>query len=96
MTLAVSGEDSVTAANRKLTSADLTNGVEIANGTLGANTTGETRTLYYSLTFPETGEDQNDQQGQTITGTVSCATAGATVYYNTNSPAGTKEEPSAY
>ena len=94
MTLYVSGDNATAASNgKKLASTDTT--VQLATGTL-AKGTGDSATLTYSLKFPETGASQNDQQGQTITATVSCATAGETVYYNSINTTGTTTTPSAY
>ena len=49
--------------------------------------------MTYTLDFPETGANQNGQQGATITGTVICATDGETVYYNAANPNGTTTAP---
>ena len=48
-----------------------------------------------ALRFKETGANQNDQQGQTATATVTCALAGGTVYYNSSNPTGTDTAPTA-
>ena len=48
-----------------------------------------------ALRFKETGANQNDQQGQTATATVTCALAGGTVYYNSSNPTGVTDAPKA-
>ena len=49
-----------------------------------------------ALRFKETGADQNDQQNQTATATVTCALAGGTtVYYNSSNPSGVTDAPTA-
>ena len=90
LTLAVTGDDSVSAANAKI--GTTATAIKIAEGTLAGN---ETATMTYTLTFPETGVAQNEQQNQSVNATVSCATAGSVVYYNAANPNGTTTEPQA-
>ena len=86
--LAVAGDNAVAAATKTLATGETE--TKIAEGTL---TSGESKTMTYTLTFAETGADQNGQQGATIAGTVSCATEGETVYYNAANPNGTTTAP---
>ena len=87
-------QTSGTNANGTYTSAQpITTGeYQIASGQLTSNGSATTN---YTLSFPETGADQNDYQNKTITGTVSCS-IGGTVYYNTNNVNGTNTTPTAY
>lgn len=90
--LAVAGDNVVADANKTLaTGATET---KIAEGTLKAGT-GETKTMTYTLSFPETGVDQNAQQDKTIAGVVKCETAAGTVYYNSANTTGTTTKPDA-
>lgn len=86
--LAVAGDNAVAAATKTLATGETE--TKIAEGTL---TSGESKTMTYTLTFAETGADQNGQQGATIAGTVTCATDGETVYYNAANPNGTTTAP---
>lgn len=86
--LAVAGDNAVAAATKTLATGE--SETKIAEGTLKS---GESKTMTYTLDFPETGADQNAQQGATIAGTVSCATEGKTVYYNAANPSGTTTAP---
>ena len=91
LTLTVAGTNAQTTVNGKLkTGATKT---VIASGTLAKSATEQTASMTYTLDFPETGADQNAQQGATIAGTVSCATEGKTVYYNAANPSGTTTAP---
>ena len=91
LTLTVAGTNAQTKANGKLkTGATKT---VIASDTLAKSATKQTATMTYTLSFPETGADQNGQQGATIAGTVSCATEATTVYYNAANPSGTTTAP---
>ena len=91
LTLTVAGTNAQTSVNGKLETG-ATNTV-IASGTLAKSATKQTATMTYTLSFPETGADQNGQQGATIAGTVTCATEGETVYYNAANPKGTTTAP---
>ena len=91
LTLTVAGTNAQTTVNGKL-KPGVTKTV-IASGTLAKSATEQTATMTYTLSFPETGADQNAQQGATIAGTVSCATEGKTVYYNAANPSGTTTAP---
>ncbi|MCI6350084.1 MAG: hypothetical protein MR779_04175 [Tenericutes bacterium] len=88
--LAVAGDNAVAAATKTLATGETE--TKIAEGTL---TSGESKTMTYTLTFAETGADQNGQQGASIAGVVKCSTAAATVYYNTANPGGTTKKPNA-
>ena len=88
--LAVAGDNAVAAATKTLATGETE--TKIAEGTL---TSGESKTMTYTLTFAETGADQNGQQGASIAGVVKCSTAAATVYYNAANPGGTTEKPNA-
>ncbi len=91
LTLTVAGTNAQTSVNGKLKTG--ANKVVIASGTLAKSATEQTASMTYTLSFPETGADQNGQQGATITGTVTCATDGKTVYYNAANPNGTTTAP---
>ena len=91
LTLTVAGTNAQTTVNGKLKTG-ATNTV-IASGTLAKSATKQTATMTYTLSFPETGADQNAQQGATIAGTVSCSLEGETVYYNAANPSGTTTAP---
>lgn len=86
--LAVAGDGAVAAATKTLATGETE--TKIAEGTLKS---GESKTMTYTLSFPETGADQGTQQGKTIAGTVTCATEGETVYYNAANPKGTTTAP---
>ena len=88
--LAVAGDNAVAAATKTLATGE--SETKIAEGTLKS---GESKTMTYTLTFAETGADQNAQQGATIDGVVKCSTAAGTVYYNAANPDGTTEKPNA-
>ena len=88
--LAVAGDNAVAAATKTLATGETE--TKIAEGTLKS---GETKTMTYTLTFAETGEPQDSQQGATIAGVVKCSTAAGTVYYNAAHPGGTTEKPDA-
>ena len=88
--LAVAGDNAVAAATKTLATGE--SETKIAEGTLKS---GESKTMTYTLTFAETGADQNGQQGATIDGVVKCSTAAGTVYYNAANPTGTTEKPDA-
>ena len=91
LTLTVAGTNAQTSVNGKLkTGATKT---VIASGTLVKSATEQTATMTYTLDFPETGADQNAQQGATIAGTVSCSLEQETVYYNAANPSGTTTAP---
>ena len=91
LTLTVAGTNAQTTVNGKL-KPGVTKTV-IASGTLAKSATEQTATMTYTLSFPETGADQNAQQGATIAGTVSCSLEGETVYYNAANPSGTTTAP---
>ena len=91
LTLTVAGTNAQTTVNGKL-KPGVTKTV-IASGTLAKSATEQTATMTYTLSFPETGADQNGQQGATIAGTVSCSLEGETVYYNAANPSGTTTAP---
>ena len=88
--LAVAGDNAVAAATKTLATGETE--TKIAEGVLKS---GESKTMTYTLTFAETGADQNAQQSATIAGVVKCSTAASTVYYNSANPHGTTEEPNA-
>ena len=88
--LAVAGDNSVADANKTLSTG--TSDTKIAEGTL---TSGASKSMTYTLSFPETGAAQDSQQGATISGVVKCQTAAGTVYYNAAHPTGTTELPTA-
>lgn len=90
MKLTVGGDNAVAGATKILTTG--TDSIKIAEGTLSKGN-GDSKTTTYTLDFPETGKNQDPQQGQVFTATVKCATAGATVYYNSTHPEGITEEP---
>lgn len=88
--LTVAGDGAVSEANKTLaTGASET---KIAEGTL---TSGTSKTMTYTLSFPETGVAQDAQQNATFSGVVKCETAAGTIYYNTANPNGTTTVPSA-
>lgn len=88
--LTVAGEGAVSTANKTLaTGASET---KIAEGTL---TSGASKSMTYTLSFPETGVAQDAQQNATFSGVVKCETAAGTVYYNTTNPTGTTTKPDA-
>ena len=89
LTLSVAGDNALSSANKKI--GTTTTKIEIASGTISS---GESKTMTYNLTFPETGTNQDIQQNKTVTATVSCKTSGSTVYYNAENPGGTTTEPS--
>ncbi len=89
LTLAVSGTNALTAAN----GAVQTGATTIASGTIPASSTAQTKTMTYTLSFPETGADQNTQQNKSIAATVSCKTDGNTIYYNNANQSGTTTKP---
>lgn len=67
--------------------------IEIAKGTLTANSS---KSLKYSITFKETGTDQNAQQGKRFNASVYCALESADgVYYNNDNQGGTTTKPNA-
>lgn len=75
----------------ELTPAGTPQKVKIAEGTLKS---GETKTMKYAITFQETGQDQNSQQGKRFNGNVSCGLESADgVYYNDTNPGGTTTKP---
>ena len=88
--LAVTGDDVVAEANKTLSTG--TSDTKIAEGTL---TSSDSKSMTYTLSFPETGVAQDAQQGATISGVVKCETAAGTVYYNAANPTGTTEKPTA-
>jgi hypothetical protein len=110
MFLNVTGENAVADSNDKrlpivkyatfdedgtteLTPAGTAQKIKIAEGTLRS---GETKTMKYSITFKETGTDQNAQQGMRFNATVSCGLESADgVYYNDANPSGTTTPPTA-
>lgn len=88
--LTVAGDGAVSEANKTLaTGASET---KIAEGTLTSKTS---KTMTYTLSFPETGLAQDAQKNATFSGVVKCETAAGTVYYNTANPNGTTTLPSA-
>lgn len=91
LTLTLGGTNAVSASAGKLATG--AKSFQIASGTINASQTAQTVTTTYVLSFPETGADQTTQAGQTIAGTVSCATEGSTVYYNNSNKAGTTTAP---
>lgn len=59
-------------------------------------TTNEVYVYSLTVSFPETGSDQNAQQGATFTGLIQVAVdGGATTYYNYDNPTGTETMPNA-
>lgn len=73
----------------------------LASGTLAADSTnGSQKSFTYTLSFPETGSDQNGTENAnhnaTVNATVSCSLSGNTIYYNTNNTSGTTTTPTAY
>lgn len=86
--LVVAGDNAATIADPSVKTGETV----IASGTL---TSGDTKSMTYTLTFPETGTVQDTQQGATVTATVSCSTAAGTVYYNATNPGGTTVKPEA-
>lgn len=86
--LAVAGDNSVAEATKTLSTG--TSDTKIAEGTL---TSGDSKSMTYTLSFPETGVSQDAQKGATISGVVKCETAAGTVYYNATNPTGTTEKP---
>lgn len=88
--LTVAGDNAVAAANITLASGP--SETKIAEGTL---TSGASKSMTYTLTFPETGVAQDTQQNATFNGVVKCETAAGTVYYNTTNPTGTTTKPDA-
>ncbi len=86
--LAVAGDNAATIADSSVKTGETV----IASGRL---TSGATKTMTYTLSFPETGTVQDTQQGATVTATVSCSTAGGTLYYNNTNPTGTNTKPNA-
>lgn len=77
----------------ELTPAGTPQKIKIAEGTL---TSGESKTMKYSITFKETGTDQNAQQGMRFNATVSCGLESAEgVYYNDANQGGTTTKPNA-
>lgn len=90
LTLAVSGDNAVAEANKAV--GTTASAIKIAEGVLTSNAT---KTMTYTLTFPETGANQDAQQNQSVEATVSCSTAAGTVYYNAANPNGTTTEPTA-
>ena len=91
LTLKVTGTNALTSVNGKLKSG--VSDTIIASGTLKASQTKQSVSMTYTLSFQETGVDQNTQQGKTITGLVTCSTEGQTVYYNSDNPNGTTTKP---
>ena len=91
LTLTVAGTNALTSVNGKLKSG--VSDTIIASGTLKASQTKQSVSMTYTLSFQETGVDQNTQQGKTITGLVTCSTEGQTVYYNSDNPNGTTTNP---
>ena len=91
LTLTVQGTNALTSVNGKLKSG--ASDTIIASGTLKASQTKQSISMTYTLSFPETGVDQNTQQGKTITGLVTCSTEGQTIYYNSENPNGTTTKP---
>jgi len=108
MFLKVSGDNITAAANNQrlplvvyptydtdgtteLTPAGTAQKIKIAEGTLKS---GESKTMKYSITFQETGTDQNAQQGKRFNATVSCGLESANgVYYNDANKGGTTTKP---
>lgn len=77
----------------ELTPAGTPQKIKIAEGTLKS---GESKTMKYSITFKETGTDQNAQQGMRFNATVSCGLESAEgVYYNDANQGGTTTKPNA-
>ena len=77
----------------ELTPAGTPQKIQIASGTLNS---GESKTMKYSITFKETGSDQNAQQGMRFNATVSCGLESADgVYYNDAHQSGTTTKPHA-
>ncbi len=75
----------------ELTPAGTPQKIKIAEGTLKS---GESKTMKYSITFKETGTDQNAQQGMRFNATVSCGLESAEgVYYNDANQGGTTTKP---
>ena len=91
LTLTVAGTNAQTDVNGKLKTG--ATDTVIASGTLAKSATEQKASMTYTLSFPETGEAQNGQQGATIAGTVSCSLDQETVYYNAANPNGTTTEP---
>lgn len=92
LTLTTSGTNAVTQSATKVESGKT---YQIASGTLASSTTSSSATTNYSLTFKETGTDQNTQSGKTVTGTVSCVVKDNQIYYNNSNTGGTTTKPSA-
>ena len=65
---------------------------QIVTGSITASNSEDVYNI--ALRFKETGEDQNTQQNQTATATVTCALAGG-IYYNSSNPTGVIDEPTA-
>ena len=93
LTLTVAGTNAQTSVNGKLETG--AKDVVIASGTLAKSATEQTASMTYTLSFPETGADQNAQKGKTIAGTVSCSLDQEIVYYNAKNPTGTTTVPEA-
>ncbi|MEG1016133.1 MAG: hypothetical protein RSE45_04325, partial [Bacilli bacterium] len=64
---------------------------EISTGVFSPNAGAQTHNFNFTLEFPETGSDQNAQQGKSFDAylQVELASGGTTVYYNRQNPNGT-------
>lgn len=89
LNLAVAGTNSVSAANGLVKSGSTV----IAKGTIPKSSKSQTVSMTYTLSFLETGADQNTQQGKNVAATVSCALNPTTIYYNNANPGGTGTAP---
>lgn len=87
--LTTSGTNSVTHNGTSVT----TGSYKIASGTLSASSTSTSITTNYSLSFPETGKDQNSQAGKSVAGTVSCSIQDNKIYYNSSNTGGSATAP---
>ncbi|MEG2147466.1 MAG: hypothetical protein RRZ30_02525 [Bacilli bacterium] len=68
---------------------------EISEGVFSPNAGAQTHNYNFTLDFPETGSDQNSQQGKSFDAylQVELSTGGTTVYYNRENPTGTTVMP---
>ncbi|MEG0799532.1 MAG: hypothetical protein RSG51_03890, partial [Bacilli bacterium] len=68
---------------------------EISEGVFSPNAGAQTHNYNFTLDFPETGSDQNLQQGKSFDAylQVELSTGGTTVYYNRENPTGTNVMP---
>lgn len=79
----------------------ITNETDIQEETLVEVTfpaSGETQTIEYTfkMEFPDTGENQNPQQGKEFNGTLFAElNGGSELYYNNENPTGTSTKPNA-